>query len=276
MGWRVRIDLEYDGSGYAGWQVQPGRRTVQGVLAGLLARVGEEALPTGAGRTDAGVHALAAVAHADLVREWDAGDLGRALAALSPSDLRILGVRRAEPGFHARFDAVARGYHYALAGEEDPFFRRRRHHVRRLPDPGWAAAELASIRGAGDFASLARSGAETRTTRCVIREAAWVPAGNGALVRVVADRFLYGMVRALVGTLLGGAAAGEPPGHLARVLAGRDRGGAGAAAPPQGLYLTEVRYPGEPESDRTERVARLAGLDRGEAAGGGSRPERED
>jgi tRNA pseudouridine38-40 synthase len=275
MGWRARIDVEYDGTDFSGWQVQPGRRTVQGELAGGLARLGEEVLPTGSGRTDAGVHALMNPCHADLERDWEPEELARALAALTPPDLRIRRVTRTAPGFHARFDAEERSYLYALGREASPFFHRRRHRPRRFPEAGWAARELAALVGRHDFAGFARAGSEARTTVCAVTEASWLEREEGALVRVTADRFLYGMVRTVVGTLLRGF-GDDVEDALADVLEGRDRGRAGPAAPPQGLYLAAVRYPGETVPVPVSRAAVLAGLVRspgaepGEAARGTS------
>jgi tRNA pseudouridine38-40 synthase len=260
MGWRYRLDLEYDGAGFAGWQVQPDRRTVQGTLAGTLERLGIRARPTGAGRTDAGVHALANVAHVDFEREWDAQDLRRALDGLLPEDLRVRAVTRMDAEFHARYGAISRTYHYAFGGTVDPFFRARRWVPRRLPDPDWAARELTLLIGERDCTSLARTGAETTSRVCAIQAGRWLTHEDGAILAIGANRFLWGMVRTLAGTLIAGWESGEAEGHLVRVLDRRSRDAAAAPAPPEGLYLTEVRYPGEEPIDRAERVARLAGL----------------
>ena len=260
MGWRYRLDLEYDGTGFAGWQVQPDRRTVQGELQGLFRQLGEEARPTGAGRTDAGVHALGNAAHVDLVRSWEPQELGRALAALAPADMAVTRVTRADDAFHARFDAARRTYVYAFARREDPFFRHRRWTLRGLPEAVRTRAELAALEGPRDFASFACSGGETRTTRCRLFETRWEEVGDGALLVLSADRFLYGMVRAVAGTLVRGLERNQDEGFLLRVLEQGKRAAAGEAAPAAGLYLAEVRYPGDEPVERTGRVARLAGL----------------
>jgi tRNA pseudouridine38-40 synthase len=259
---RMRWEVVYDGTEFAGWQVQPGHRTVQGELGRVLARLGEQALPTAAGRTDAGVHALGNVVHADLERSWEAGELERGLASLAPPDITVKGVRWAGDEFHARFGATSRTYHYALGRESDPFLRHRRWAPRRLPDAAWAAEVLASLEGEQECASLAKTGTEVKTTRCRILRAEWRPCPEGAVMTVTADRFLYGMVRALVGILVRGSERGEDTRVLERVLAARDRAAAGEAAPPQGLYLGGVTYEGEPPPpDRASRAAFLAGLE---------------
>jgi len=257
----MRWNVAYDGTGFAGWQVQPGHRTVQGELGRALARLRETELPTAAGRTDAGVHALGNVVHADLGRDWNAEDLERALRSLAPDDLSVRGVRPVEPQFHARFSAVSRTYHYALGVQHDPFFRHRRWVPRRLPDPGWASDVLQSLEGDQECASLAKTGTEVKSTRCCILHTAWQVHPGGVVMTVAANRFLYGMVRALAGLLVRGAERGEDRRLMQRVLAARNRAVAGEAAPPQGLYLGGVTYEGDaPALDLAEEVVRLAGL----------------
>jgi len=264
---RYRLDLAYEGTGFAGWQAQPGRRTVQGELERTLARLGETAVPTGAGRTDAGVHALGMVAHVDLARDWRAGELEGALRGLVEPDIEILGVRAAPEAFHARYGAASRTYHYALGLEHNLFFRFRRWVPDALPQAAWVRGELECLHGDVDAAALAKAGAGSVTTECRIEAATWAGKAGGAVLTVTADRFLYGMVRALVGTLVHGFRDGAAAGHLERVLQARNRAAAGAAAPPEGLYLGSVQYPQEPGVDREPQVVRLAGLESGLTSG---------
>jgi len=265
---RYRLEVAYEGTAFAGWQVQPGRRTVQGELGRTLGRLGEDTLPVGAGRTDAGVHALGMTAHVDLERRWEPPELARALRGLSEPDIEVLAVGAVSDRFHARYTAESRTYHYALGLEHNLFFRFRRWVPEPLPEAAWARAELESLPGDRDVASLAKAGSGATGTRCRVRSAAWSVRPAGAVLSVTADRFLYGMVRALAGSLVSGFRDGEKPGHLFRVLERRDRAAAGAAAPPQGLYLGSVRYPEEPGVDREDGVARIAGLDPGDPATG--------
>jgi len=270
MVWRYRLDIAYDGSQFFGWQVQPGRRTIQGELAAMLERLGESVLPTGAGRTDAGVHALGNTAHADLTRAWEDRELTAALQSLAPADVRVTRARKVAGDFHARYQAVERCYAYALASSPEPFFRERRWNRRRLPAAGWVRRALASFAGLRDCASLARSGSESRSTRCDIRGTAWEPGGIGAVFRISADRFLYGMVRTIVGTIVRGFEKGLDPECFESALAAHRRSAAGEAAPPQGLYLTGVRYPGEPET-APGPIRTIAGLDPGDPRSRGVR-----
>jgi tRNA pseudouridine38-40 synthase len=262
-GRRWRLDLAYEGSGFAGWQVQPGKRTVQGEVERTLARLGERVRPVGAGRTDAGVHALGLPAHVDLERDWAPRDLERGLRSLLPPDVSLLALHPVGEDFHARYSAQSRTYHYALGLAHNPFFFSRRWSPGTIPAAAWADTALAPLAGERDVASLAKAGGDSRTTRSRILGAWWRPFPGGAVLGIVADRFLYGMVRAVVGTLVRAHQRGEDPACLEEVLAAGDRGAAGEAAPPQGLYLAGVSYPGDaPGTDRAEDVAALAGIDR--------------
>jgi tRNA pseudouridine38-40 synthase len=205
------------------------------------------------------------VAHVDLDRAWAPEELAHALRAEFPRDLVLREVRPVDASFHARFDARERTYHYALALTDNPFFRFRRWSVPVLPSLGWIHGELDALRESRDFAALARVGGGSPDTRCRIMASEWRPMPGGAVLQVTADRFLYGMVRTLAGTLVRAFARGASRGHLAAVLQGGGRGAAGKAAPPQGLYLTGVRYADErSQANAGDRVAVLAGLGGGE------------
>ncbi len=259
---RFRLEVSYDGTGFAGWQVQPRERTVQGELGRVFSRLGEDVLPTGAGRTDAGVHALVLPTHVDLVRSWGDQELFRAVQSLVPPDIEVLAVSRTDHDFHSRFNAGSRTYHYALGLLHNPFFRFRRWVPGQLPDPAWAAAALATLLGEGDFASFAKSGSSQETSRCRLIAASWRSWTGGAVLSITADRFLYGMVRAVTGSLVRGFRESQSPRYLKDVFEKKDRAAAGEAAPAGGLYLAGVSYQGDPEVvDRTGTVAMLAGLE---------------
>ena len=257
---RYRADLAYDGTGFWGWQFQPNLRTVQGVIGNMMVRMGESGLPVGAGRTDAGVHAVHQVAHLDLERDWEPDELAGAFRGLLPPDVAVTGVQPVQDAFHARYGAVSRSYWYALAAAADPFFASRRW-VAPLPPVDWVRESVAFLPGSRDCRSLAKTGSETNSFRCTVDSTEWVEFPYGALFRITANRFLYGMVRALVGTLVHGWRRGEDAGHLERVLARGDRAAAGAGAPAPGLYLAHVGY-GEtaPPGFRMGTVAARAGL----------------
>ena len=258
MSVRYRLDIDYDGSGFAGWQAQSKARTVQGELTRVLARLGEQRTrPAGAGRTDAGVHAVDFPVTVDLERDWPTDELRRALRARLPRDIHVRSVSTVAPRFHARFDAQSRTYLYALGLLEDAFFRLRRWRVPVLPAAAWIQGELKILRESANVSALARAGAQAGA-RCRILDAGWRPLPEGAVFHVTADRFLYGMMRALTGTLVNGFADGHASGHLARVLAGEHPA---RSAPPQGLYFAGASYAGEsPPPIPFSEVIRVAGL----------------
>lgn len=271
---RVRLDLCYDGGGFAGWAAQPGQRTVQGVVEEGLARVLRvPVVLTVAGRTDAGVHASGQVAHADLaVEAWAAGggrrgappadpgtDLVRRLAGVLPPDVRVRAVAPAPAGFDARFSALWRRYAYRVtdaAAGADPL---RRHDTLAWPRPldaGRLAAASAGLLGERDFAAFCKR-REGATTIRTLRRLDWDRAGDVLTATVVADAFCHSMVRSLVGALLAVGSGQRPVDWPASLLAGAERAGSVAVAPAHGLTLVEVGYPGDAElAARAEQTRR--------------------
>ena len=260
-----KLTLEYDGTGFAGWQVQPGQRTVQGVLedaaTDLCARFGgaeadaaathrsgtdaERVAVTGAGRTDAGVHALGQVASASLATDLDASRLMAALNARLPDDVLLREAEEVDPSFHARFDATSRHYLYLLSGSESPLWRGRRWFVRYDLDKNAMRKAASVLEGEHDFSSFCIAGSEPSHHRCRVERISleWESAFGGILaLHVEADRFLRGMVRSIVGTLVDVGRGRNRPEDVSAILEAGDRGSAGATAPAHGLYLVEVRY----------------------------------
>jgi tRNA pseudouridine38-40 synthase len=251
----LRLDLAYDGTGFSGWAAQPGQRTVEGTLAealGLVLRA--PALPklTVAGRTDAGVHASAQVAHVDLAGPVDVRRLARSLAALLPDDVVVRDVSVAPDGFDARFSAVGRRYRYRVTdGPADPL---RRHDTLSWPrrlDVEQMQRAADGLTGEHDFAAYCRprpGGTTVRTLRTlrVGRD------GDLVTVEAAADAFCHHQVRSMVGALLA-VGEGRRPVHWPRqvLLAGVREGGV-SVAPAHGLTLVAVDYP--PDERLAERA----------------------
>ncbi len=244
---RVRLDIAYDGTDFAGWQRQAGpARTIQGSLEDALTELAGCAVAVqGAGRTDAGVHAEGQVAAADLETPLAPETLRRALNARLPGDVRVHHCCEVPPGFHPRRDAVGKLYRYRIWNGPDPhpLLRRTTYHVARplhLDRMRWAAAAWV---GRNDFQSFATAGSDPGTT--VRRLSALEISGRpGAEVRVEAygDGFLRHMVRNLVGTLLEFGLGKREPAEARGILEARDRGAAGATAPAKGLLLVRIDY----------------------------------
>ncbi|MBN2565076.1 MAG: tRNA pseudouridine(38-40) synthase TruA [Candidatus Eisenbacteria bacterium] len=247
----IKLVVEYDGTEFAGWQVQPGERTVQGVLEGALSDLaGEETRLTGAGRTDAGVHALGQVANARTCLELPVGDVKRAINARLPDDVLVTDVSDVPASFHARFDATSRAYLYLMSGLQSPLWRRNRWFVRYKLDLPAMRAALETLAGEHDFGSFCLTGSEPAHQRCRVAHISLEchgEIGDLIVLRVTANRFLRGMVRSIVGTLVEVGRGRITATEFESILNARDRSAAGPTAPPWGLYLQEVRYDQEGE-----------------------------
>lgn len=244
---RVRLDLGYDGTGFSGWAKQPDRRTVCGVLEDALRLVLRTQVSlTVAGRTDAGVHATAQVAHADLPAECDVSGLSRRLCRLLPEDVRLFGARVVPDAFDARFSALRRHYAYRVA--DAPYGAQP---LRRWDTVSWPRsldvdrlnAASTALLGEHDFAAFCRRREGATTIRELLR-LDWTRLADGVLVaRVSADAFCHSMVRSLVGALLAVGEGRMPPGWPASLLAERTRTSSVTVAPAHGLTLVGVDYP---------------------------------
>ncbi len=246
----VALVVAYDGRGFAGWQVQPDRPTVQGTVEAALDRVHGVPAGTvrivGAGRTDAGVHALGQVASYLPPTPRSPEVLRAALAGLLPETVRVLAVREMPAGFHACRSATGKVYRYRVVNRELalPFEAPFAWHVRAPLDLAAMRAAAAHLVGRHDFAAFQTSGSPTETTVRTLRRLE-VRERPGGIVEIEAegDGFLYRMVRNLVGLLVEVGLGRRSPGEAARVLATRDRAAAGRTAPARGLCLVRVLYP---------------------------------
>ncbi|MCO5328180.1 MAG: tRNA pseudouridine(38-40) synthase TruA [Solirubrobacterales bacterium] len=240
--------MAYDGTGFAGWAVQPGKRTVQGELEEALGQVlGEPTRIVVAGRTDAGVHALGQVASFETDREIP-GTLRRALNALTGRDVAVNALAEAPEGFNARFSATSRRYRYRLetASVPSPFERERALHWPYPFDRELADRCAAAVRGVHDFSAFTPTDTRHRHFHREVLDAAWSegqrPGDSILAFEIEADAFLRGMVRALVGTILEVAGGRRDPADLERLLNGGARAEAGDSVAARGLYLLRVAY----------------------------------
>ena len=245
-----KIVVAYDGTAYQGWQVQRNAPTIQGRLEQALRSVtGETTRITASGRTDSGVHALGQVAGFVSSTALAPDILQRALNAKLPDDIRVTGVCLARDGFDAVRDAVSKRYRYVIqdGGVSDPFARTTCWYVPQRLDDKRMQESANLLKGTHDFASYQGAGSPRATTERTIFEFT-VRRQQRELydpltIEVVADGFLYNMVRNLVGTLVEVGRGVRDTGWPREVLEGRDRKLAGQTAPPQGLFLIAVDYP---------------------------------
>jgi len=242
----LKLTLEYDGAGLAGWQRQPDRPTVQGFLETALARLTSERVSViGAGRTDAGVHARGQVANFKTVSCLTAAEIRRGGNALLPKQIVILSAEEAADDFHARYNALSKIYDYdlLLSPVRSALRRGVAWHIAPKLDLSAITQALDILVGKHDFAGFQSTGSPVRDTTRRVIEAALTPASED-LVRITleADGFLRHMVRAMVGTLVEIGRGGFGPARIEEILQTKDRSLAGATAPPHGLFLREVKY----------------------------------
>ena len=243
---RVAVGLEYDGTDFVGWQVQRTGRSVQGALESAVSAVADERISvTGAGRTDAGVHARCQVAHFDTrarrtSRQWLLG-----INSNLPEDAAVQWVRPLDADFHARRSATARRYRYRILERKtrSALLRHRSWWHRGELDCAAMTAAASSLLGERDFSAFRAAGCQSRTPMRRLTTVA-LNRGDGLLhLEFEANAFLQHMVRNLVGVLVEVGQGAAPSGWAAEVLAARDRTKGGVTAPPQGLTLVGVRYP---------------------------------
>ena len=242
----TRLTIEYDGSGFRGWQIQPEGPTVQGELeAALSVALRQPVAAVGSGRTDAGVHARGQVAHIVTETAPDVRRLQAQLRGLLPPSIAVLDAAPAPDGFHARFDAVRRTYHYHVSDAARALDASWRVPHLRFPDPDVMNDAARAILGEHEFSSFCRTRSETTNRVCRVETARWVPEARAGDWRfeIAADRFVHGMVRAIVGTLLETGRGRRAVSDLPDILAARDRRAAGPAAAARGLVLHHVAYP---------------------------------
>jgi tRNA pseudouridine38-40 synthase len=233
--------VAYDGTGYAGFQVQPNVPTVQGELERALSGVCDEAVKvTGAGRTDAGVHASGQVIDFRTATALDGMTIGRGVNALLPEDIAVSALEPAAEDFHARFSATGRTYEYRIrhGTERDPLERRRELHIGGALDVAAMRDASARLVGRKDFSSFAAGPGGVRA----VRSATWCEDGQRLRFEITADAFLRGMVRGIVGTLLWVGRGKIDVATFEMIVATNDRAMAGPSAPAKGLCLIAVDY----------------------------------
>ena len=242
----IRLTVEYDGTHYLGWQVQPKGPTIQGMIEEKLALLtGESTHLVGSGRTDAGVHALGQVAHFKTKSQMDVHTIQRALNALLPSDIVIQKAEEVGEDFHARNQAKSKVYEYRILNRNvrSALHREYAWHIPQKLDFEALQRATQSLIGEHDFSSFRSVGTPTRTAVRKVIRAEWKMGQDGLIhFEIEANGFLKQMVRAIVGTLVEVGKGKITSEEFLKVLLAKDRKKAGPTAPAHGLFLKEVRY----------------------------------
>jgi tRNA pseudouridine38-40 synthase len=245
----LQLVLHYDGTDFSGWQRQPARRTVQGVLEGVLTRLcNAPTAAMGSGRTDAGVHARGQAVGVRVPERWTAITLRRALNGLLPRDIWVASAHGMQDDFHARYSAISRRYGYHVGTDEgarSPFRRGTEWAMDRAIDR--SALDAAALRLVGDhcYRAFAVRGTAPPSDehRCQVRVLRWRDRPGGLVLEVESNRFLHHMVRFLVGTMMDVATGRRPLTDLDALLLAASNDEVSAPAPAHALFLERVEYP---------------------------------
>ena len=239
----------YDGADFSGWQIQPNAVTIQELLQKNLSTLLKESVTViGSGRTDAGVHARRQVAHFHTLVNVHSEKIQRAMNGLLPSTIRLWQLQEAPQGFHARYSAQGKIYHYhlTLGPIQSPFSRGYRWHVRSQLDIDAMRSAAAHLTGTLDFTSFANepgAGSVARNPVRTVYRLDFIEDAEGVRMEIEGNGFLYKMVRNIVGTLVDVGKGKLTSADVVRILKARDRRQGSTAAPPHGLFLVDVFYP---------------------------------
>ena len=239
----IKLVLEYDGLNFHGWQIQPNVRTVQGVLENTLSRLLQHEINLiGSGRTDTGVHAKAQVANFLTRSAFDLDKLKNALNGLLPADVVVLEIEEVSQKFNSRFDATFRHYKYVIGRKPSALKRNFQWFYPYKLDMEKIVEATNYLLGKHNFKAFCSTQSSVKNHFVTVREAFWHEEDDALIFDIIANRFLHGMVRSLVGTLIEIGRGKMKSEALKEILLSGDRSAIGPTAPPYGLYLVDVEY----------------------------------
>jgi tRNA pseudouridine38-40 synthase len=238
-----KLSIQYDGTDYAGWQIQENALSIQEVISNSIKQILQEDISLiGAGRTDAGVHALSQVANFSVNQQLDFPKFKYSLNSVLPKNISIIDIETVDEGFHSRFSAKKRSYIYLISNQKSPFFERYSYTLYSELNSEKLNELSSALIGVKDFTSFSKNNPEVQNKICQVYEARWRSQKNLLIFYVEANRFLYGMVRAIVGSLLKAYSSEDGFDYLKNILAQKDRSAAADAVPSKGLFLYKVKY----------------------------------
>jgi tRNA pseudouridine38-40 synthase len=243
---RYFFEIAYNGENYNGWQSQHNAVGVQTIVEDALSKLLRETVKiVGSGRTDTGVHCEQQFFHADIRTRFETDDLLLKLNSFLPKDIVIATIRKVKAAASARYDAVERTYRYQITRKKNPFMNGLAWHFFKPVDVDAMNKAAAVLIGEHDFECFSKVKTDVNHFLCDLKKASWKEEGDMLIFTITANRFLRGMVRAIVGTLLDIGTGKNSVKDLQRILQSRDRKKAGANVPAFGLYLTKVKYPAD-------------------------------
>jgi tRNA pseudouridine38-40 synthase len=241
---RYFFEITYDGTKYNGWQNQANALGVQQVVEETLSKLLREKISiVGSGRTDTGVHCIQQFFHADIQTEIKRQDFLQRLNSFLPKDIAIRDVLLVKSEAHARYDARERAYEYHITTRKNPLLVGRAFYFFKRCDISLMNEAAALLVGEHDFTSFSKVKTDVNHFVCTIKKAHWVRNGDLMIFSISGNRFLRGMVRAIVGTLLDVGSQKISIKEFQLIVKSKDRKKAGMNVPPEGLYLTQVKYP---------------------------------
>lgn len=241
---RYFFEIAYHGGNYNGWQSQHNATGVQSVVETVMSKIFRSKVSiVGSGRTDTGVHCEQQFFHADLSQPFDTEDIIRRLNSFLPRDIVIKSIKEVKPDASARHDAIERMYRYQITRVKDPFLQGLSWHYFKDVEIENMNRAAAFMLGEHDFECFSKVKTDVNHFICDIKKAAWVEKSDELTFTIAANRFLRGMVRAIVGTLLDVGTGKISQKEFASIIQSRDRKKAGANVPAYGLYLEKVKYP---------------------------------
>lgn len=242
---RYFIQLQYDGTHFAGWQIQPNAETIQETIEKALFKLNsnQKVNLVGCGRTDAGVHAQYYIAHFDFSKKLKPDDLVFKLNKMLPNDIAILGASIVNNEAHARFDAQKRAYKYFIHHKKNAFLNRYSHYYPGALDVNAMNKACKHLLGTQDFECFSKVKTDVKTFDCTIYDAYWKEDQNGLVFYIEANRFLRNMVRAIVGSMIDIGSGKHEPEYLKTIIASKNRNEAGESVPAGGLFLWDIQYP---------------------------------
>lgn len=238
-----KLIIQYDGTQYAGWQIQKNSESIQQKISEAIEVLLKAKINLiGSGRTDSGVHALGQAAHFKTENEIDIYRFKHSLNSILPSDIVISAMEEVEPEFHARFDAKKRTYLYLITQTKSPFYKNYSYFYPRKIDLEKLSLLSNLFLGEKDFTSFSKKNDELENKNCTIYKAYWCKKGEVLLFSIQANRYLHGMVRTIVGTLLNAQDQIEPNKFISEIFNSHNRAEAFESVPAKGLFLYKVEY----------------------------------